>query len=283
VQIEVMPDLELRQWDPGAAAPAAQEPAETPQAPAEQEQQQQPTVPPDLEERLRALEEKLKEVDWAFKINEIAKENPQLASDLLQKAADLYRQHAPQQNEQPSVDFNAWLNQLEQMVSNPPVDPEWMSEEAKWMYQVAKAIVDGLKASYQASQQFWQQWLARQEEAELSAAEEAALQRVEEELEQLKSRLGAAYSEKLEEQILNLMEKIAEEEDRLVFPLEAYGILVARGEVPAITPAATRVTPRPAALQTFPSAPGATMRPSRRVESIDDAIKQTFNEFGIPI
>jgi len=279
--LEIYPDLELRQWDVGAAAPT--EGRETVPSDAENTtaQQQETSQTASLEERLAALEAKLQEADWALRINAIARENPQLAADLLERAADLYRQHAapPEQPSTPQVDFNAWLSQLEQMVNNPPVDPEWMSEEAKWMYQVAKTIVEGLKNSYQASQQFWQQWLAQQQEAQASAAEEAALQRVEEELNQLKSRLGAAYSSQLEDKILQLMEEIAEKEDRLVFPLEAYGILVAKGEAPI---ARTTLT-RPEAFQTFRSAPGATMRPSRRVESVEDAIREVFNERGIPI
>jgi hypothetical protein len=101
---------------------------------------------------------------------------------------------------------------------------------------------------------------------------------VEEELNQLKSRLGAAWTPQVEEKVLQLMEQVAEQEDRLIFPLEAYGILVARGEV-----AARPTLTRPEALTTFRSAPGAPMRPSRRVESVEDAIREVFAEKGIPL
>jgi chemotaxis protein histidine kinase CheA len=275
--LELVPDLELRQWE-GITQPTTTSTEETIQ----EQQATESTQSNDLEERLKALEAKLQEADWALRINAIAKENPQLAADLLERAADLYRKHTavgqPQTPETPQLNVAEWFAQLEQMVSNPPVDPEWMSEEAKWMYQVAKTIVDGLKASYQASQQFWQQWMQQQQEAEVSAAEEAALARVEEELNQLKSRLGAAWTPQVEEKVLQLMEQVAEQEDRLIFPLEAYGILVARGEV-----AARPTLTRPEALTTFRSAPGAPMRPSRRVESVEDAIREVFAEKGIPL
>jgi chemotaxis protein histidine kinase CheA len=275
--LDLVPDLELRQWESAAQPTAATATEETTQEPTEGSAQSS-----DLEERLKALEAKLQEADWALRINAIAKENPQLAADLLERAADLYRKHTaagqPPTSETPQPNVAEWFAQLEQMVSNPPVDPEWMSEEAKWMYQVAKTIVDGLKASYQASQQFWQQWMQQQQEAEVSAAEEAALARVEEELNQLKSRLGAAWTPQVEEKVLQLMEQVAEQEDRLIFPLEAYGILVARGEV-----AARPTLTRPEALTTFRSAPGAPMRPSRRVESVEDAIREIFAEKGIPL
>jgi len=275
--LDLVPDLELRQWEGAAPPTAATTTQETTQELTEGSAQSN-----DLEERLRALEAKLQEADWALRINAIAKENPQLAADLLERAADLYRKHTaaghPPTSETPQPNVAEWFAQLEQMVSNPPVDPEWMSEEAKWMYQVTKTIVDGLKASYQASQQFWQQWMQQQQEAEVSAAEEAALARVEEELNQLKSRLGAAWTPQVEEKILQLMEQVAEEEDRLIFPLEAYGILVAKGEL-----AARPTLTRPEALTTFRSAPGAPMRPSRRVESVEDAIREVFTEKGIPL
>jgi hypothetical protein len=275
--LDLMPDLELRQWEGAAPPTAATTTEETAQEPTEGSVQSS-----DLEERIKALEAKLQEADWALRINAIAKENPQLAADLLERAADLYRKHTaagqPQTSETTQLNVAEWFAQLEQMVSNPPVDPEWMSEEAKWMYQLAKTIVDGLKASYQASQQFWQQWMQQQQEAEVSAAEEAALARVEEELNQLKSRLGAAWTPQVEEKVLQLMEQVAEQEDRLIFPLEAYGILVAKGEI-AVRPTLTR----PEALTTFRSAPGAPMRPSRRVESVEDAIREVFAEKGIPL
>jgi chemotaxis protein histidine kinase CheA len=275
--LELVPDLELRQWEGIAQPTTTTSTEETTQ----EQQATESTQSNDLEERIRALEAKLQEADWALRINAIAKENPQLAADLLERAADLYRKHAtgqPQTPETPQPNVTEWFAQLEQMVNNPPVDPEWMSEEAKWMYQVAKTIVDGLKASYQASQQFWQQWMQQQQEAEISAAEEAALARVEEEMNQLKSRLGAAWTPQVEEKILQLMERVAEEEDRLIFPLEAYGILVAKGEL-----AARPTLTRPEALTTFRSAPGAPMRPSRRVESVEDAIREVFAEKGIPL
>ena len=275
--LDLVPDLELRQWEGAAQPTAATATEETTQEPTEGSAQSS-----DLEERLKALEAKLQEADWALRINAIARENPQLAADLLERAADLYRKHTaagqPPTSETPQLNVAEWFAQLEQMVSNPPVDPEWMSEEAKWMYQVAKTIVDGLKASYQISQQFWQQWMQQQQEAEVSAAEEAALARVEEELNQLKSRLGAAWTPQVEEKVLQLMEQVAEQEDRLIFPSEAYGILVARGEV-----AARPTLTRPEALTTFRSAPGAPMRPSRRVESVEDAIREVFAEKGIPL
>ncbi len=279
--MEMMNDLELRQWESDAAASAEATPASEETTPAEPKPTQDAS---ELERRLEELEKKLQEVDWAFRINTIAQQNPQLAAELLHKAAEVYAGHAQQpQQTTPTVDVAQWFQQLEALVNSPPVDPEWMSEEAKWMHQVARTIVEGLKASYQASQQYWQQLLQQQEEVQLAEAEEAAIARVESEIQTLKERMGPLWSEEIEEKVLSLMEKVAEEEDRLIFPLEAYGLLVAQGAVPPPPPARRVTTGRPTPLHTVRSAPGASVQPRQRPASIDDAVKQTFAEFGITL
>lgn len=278
-------DLALRDWvatDATASAPEAGENTAT--VPKEEASGEivQPTIPPEVEERLRALEEKVKEADWAFKINEIAQQNPQIAAQILRKAAEIYEGAKPSEQPASAFDFQRWFTELEQLVQSPPVDPEWMSEEAKWMHKVAQAIVEGLKNSYIQSQQFWQQFLEQQKAATEEEAVKAALDRAEQELTTLKERLGAAWNESVEKKILEYMDKVAEEEDRLIFPLEAYGRLVAEGQLPPPT-AVRRLQVAPPALMTTRSAPGVAMRSRQRPASIDEAVKSAFQDYGIPL
>lgn len=276
-----MSEIQWKEWQPtGAAAPAAQE-AETEEAVAQEasgETAASGQIPAELEERLRQLEEKLKEADWALRVNELAAQNPKAASEVLRKAADILEGQVPAEPQE-TFDPGAWLAELEHLANNPPVDPEWLSDEGKWVKQLATKLVEGLKKNFVQATQLWSQILQQQEETAANAAVESAVQRAESELAMLKERYGSAWSDALEEKILRYMDKVADEEDRLIFPVEALGRLVADGQVPP--PPARR--PTPTALVTPRPTPGATMRTRQRPASIDEAIKATFMEFGIPV
>lgn len=277
-----MSEIQWKEWQPTDAAASAATGAEATEVAAQEEASGETAasgqLPPEIEERLQQLEQKLKEADWALRVNELAAQNPKAASEVLRKAADILEGQVPAEPQE-SFDPNAWLAELEHLANNPPVSEEWLSDEGKWVKQLATKLVEGIKKNLAQAAQLWAQILEQQEKAETTNAVEAAMQRVESEIATLKERYGSAWNDALEEKILRYMDKVAEEEDRVIFPVEALGRLVAEGQVPP--PPMRR--PTPAALVTPRPAPGATMRTRQRPASIDEAIKATFLEFGIPV